>query len=252
MQTAGATVVEFSPAARTQVLRFLSDPLVSGLLLIIGIYALIFGLSNPGAGAEVAGVIMIILGLIGLGFGISPLALALIVLGALFLIAELVTPGFGALGVAGIVSIVLGTFFLAPLRPPETFVAEDYQILILAGLLTPTAGFGGFLLFALYKVLQVRRRRPAVGSGMVGSEAAALDPLGPGRRGFVLYQGEMWSASSAEDVAAGEKVVITERQGPEVKVRKRREGEAVAVPEAPTEEGRLGAWLRERLPWKRP
>jgi len=44
----------------------LSNPILASLLLFIGIYSLIFGLTSPGYGAEIFGVIAISLGLIDL------------------------------------------------------------------------------------------------------------------------------------------------------------------------------------------
>ena len=207
VSVAGAEVVAFTPSARVGLLGILSDPLISSLLLILGIYLLIFGLSAPGHGAEIAGIIILLLALIGLGFSVDPIALFLIVLGVVLIIVELKTPGVGAFGVGGIVSIVLGAVFLAPLRPPRFFVTPEYQLLFLVTLLAPTAAFGGFLLFALYKVMEIRRRTPTVGV-MVGETATAVDPIRAGQRGYVRYHGELWQAISAVDLAPEQNVYI--------------------------------------------
>ena len=55
LATSGAEIVHFQPGLRLQILSILSDPLLAGLLLIIGLYALIFGLSNPGLGRSWSG-----------------------------------------------------------------------------------------------------------------------------------------------------------------------------------------------------
>jgi membrane-bound serine protease (ClpP class) len=209
---AGAEVVTFQPSLRVRFLAILSDPLVSSLLLILGIYALIFGLSAPGHGGEIAGVILIVLALVGLGFSVDPIALFLIALGIVLLIVELKTPGFGAFGTGGIVSIAIAAVFLAPLRPPEFVVTPEYQAIFLAALLTPTLAFGGFLLFALYKVMEIRRRKPQIGA-MVGDEAVAVDPIRAGEKGYVQYEGELWQAIPTEDLAAGTKVYIHAEDG---------------------------------------
>ncbi|MFA5895789.1 MAG: nodulation protein NfeD [Thermoplasmata archaeon] len=207
LDVAGATLVSFSPSARVAFLAVLSDPLVSSLLLILGIYTLIFGLSAPGHGAEIAGVILLLLALIGLGFSVDPVALFLIVLGVALIIIELKTPGFGAFGVGGIVAMVLGAVFLAPLRPPQFVVSPEYQVLFLVALLVPTAAFGGFLLFAVYKVMEIRRRKPTIGA-MVGEPATVVDPIRAGEKGYVMHRGELWQALPAEDVAKDETVFI--------------------------------------------
>jgi len=209
---AGAEIVTFTPSVRVGFLAILSDPLVASLLLILGIYTLTFGLSAPGHGAEIAGALFLLLALIGLGFSVDPVALLLIGLGVVLLIVELKTPGFGAFGVGGIVSMVLGAVFLAPLRPPQFVVAPEYQIFFLIALLTPTAAFGGFLLFAVYKVTEIRRRKPTVGA-MVGEAAVAADPIPAGGRGYVRYHGELWQATPAEDLAAEESAYIHAVEG---------------------------------------
>src|SRR5205807_2202291 len=81
LNTAGAEIVPFSSSSRVSLLRVLSDPLVSSLLLILGIYLVIFGISAPGHGAEIAGVIVLLLALIGLGFSVDPIALLLFIVG---------------------------------------------------------------------------------------------------------------------------------------------------------------------------
>jgi len=207
LDVAGAEIVAYGPSIRVRFISILSDPLVASLLLILGIYALIFGLSAPGHGGEIAGVILVLLALVGLGFSVDPVALFLIVLGIALIIVELKTPGFGAFGVGGIVSITVAAVFLAPLRPPDFVVTPEYQAVFLAALLTPTIAFGAFLLFALYKVMEIRRKRPQVGA-MVGDEAVAVDPIRAGERGYVTYEGELWQAVPAEDLPPGAKAFI--------------------------------------------
>jgi membrane-bound serine protease (ClpP class) len=213
LDVAGATIVRFEPSLRLRVLSVLSNPFIAGLLLIIGLYALIFGVSAPGHGAEVFGVIAIVLALVGLGLSVDPLAIFLILLGVAFLLVEVFTPGFGVFGAAGIVSVLVGTLFLAPIRPPEFVVSRDYQIALLVALLIPTAAVGTFLLFALYKVLQVRRRKP-VWSGMVGETARTVDPVGPEGEGYVMYEGELWLARSEEPIPPEAEVYIHAKDGP--------------------------------------
>jgi membrane-bound serine protease (ClpP class) len=207
LHVAGAEVVPFSASSRVRLLAILSDPLVSSLLLILGIYLVIFGISAPGHGAEIAGIIILLLALVGLGFSVDPIALLLFVAGVILILLEIKTPGFGVFGIGGIIAIVLAAVFLAPLRPPRFAVSPDYQILFLASLLTPTAFFGGFLLFAMYKVQQVRHRTPIVGE-MVGLPAIVKDGLRPGEKGYATHRGELWQAVSDENLPAESKAYI--------------------------------------------
>ena len=212
LQTAGAEIVGFSSSARVRLLAILSDPLVASLLLILGIYLTIFGISAPGHGAEIAGIIILLLALVGLGFSVDPIALLLFIVGIILIILEIKTPGFGAFGVGGIVAIVLAAAFLAPLRPPRFVVSPDYQLYFLASLLTPTAFFGGFLFFAMYKVQQVRRRAPLLGE-MIGQPATVKEGLRPGEKGYVMFNGEMWQALADEAFPADATVYVSRVDG---------------------------------------
>lgn len=212
LDLAGAPVREFSEPLTVALYAILANPVVSGLLLLLGIYAVIFGISAPGHGAEILGSIMIALGVLGLGLSLNLVGVFLLLLGIVFLIVEVMTPGFGVWGTAGVVCVVLGTLFLAPVAPPQFLLSREAQLGILAALLTPTAAFGVFLMFGMFKVIQVRKRKPAIGQ-LVGEDAEAIDPIPAGGRGYVMFQGEMWLATAAEEVRPGEKVVITAKDG---------------------------------------
>ncbi len=249
LHTAGARVDDFTPSLRTQALALLSNTLIASLLLTIGVFAIIFGIQAPGHGAEIAGIILVILGVIGLGFSVSPAAAALIVLGVVLLILELKKGGHGFFGISGIVAILLGAFFLAQVGP---FVTPSYQAFVLATVLAPTGVFGAFILFAVYKVAEVKRRRPVIGADMVGEEAKTVDPLAPGKTGYVLYRGEMWSATAGETIPAGQPVTIAHREGLTLTVRPRTAEEGKAQP-ATTTAAAPGffARLRSKFPWRR-
>lgn len=207
------------PSIRVRAIVIISDPLVGSILLLLGIYGIIFGISTPGHGAEIFGTIAVALGLVGLGFSVSLIALFLIVLGVALLIVEIATPSFGAVGTGGIIAILIGTLFLAPISPPTFLITPEAQLRILITLLVPTAAVGGFLLFALYKVIQVRRQRP-YHDRLIGETAVALDSLGPGKRGYVRYEGELWQAVSEEEIQPDDRVFILRREGPVLTVGK--------------------------------
>ena len=212
LHVAGAEVVPFSASSRVRLLSILSNPLISSLLLILGIYLVIFGISAPGHGAEIAGIIILLLAVVGLGFSVDPIALLLFVAGVILILLEIKTPGFGVFGIGGITAIVLAALFLAPLRPPRFAVSPDYQILFLASLLTPTAFFGGFLLFAMYKVQQVRHRNPIVGR-TIGLPATVVDGLQPGEKGYVMFRGELWQAIADEEIPRNVQVYVSSVDG---------------------------------------
>ncbi|MGC9514494.1 NfeD family protein [Methanocrinis sp.] len=216
LATRGAEIVRFEPSFRLQVLAVLSDPLLAGLLLIVGLYALIFGLSNPGLGAELVGVITLALGLIGLGFSVNLGALFLILLGIVLLLVELNSPGFGLLGAAGIACMITGSILLVPIGSPDWYTPAEYKIDAFLALIAPTIVIGAFFVFALYKVAEARRR-PTYSEKMELEVAEALDRIDP--KGHVIYNGEYWAAEAAEPIEAGEIVEVVGKERMVLKVR---------------------------------
>lgn len=206
LQTANATIETYEPPLSLSLLALISNPILSSLLLTIGLYGLIFGISNPGAGAEIFGIIAIVLGLIGTGFDINIAAIFLIIVGIGLLILELNSPGFGILGLAGLISLVIGSIFLVPLGGENIYTPEFRRLLVLT-IVTPTIVFGLFLVYAIYKVAEIRKKKPVIGD-IVGDAAQTIDPISPGKKGFVRYKGEYWKARSEEEIKADEEVEI--------------------------------------------
>ena len=99
---------------RTRLLGIISDPNVAFILLLIGIYGIIFELWSPGTLVPgVIGVICLILALIALAtLPIQYGALALVLLGIALMVAEAFTPSFGILGLGGLIAFIAGSIFL--------------------------------------------------------------------------------------------------------------------------------------------
>ncbi len=211
LNTSGADFTYYSPSLRLLLLNLLSNPILASLLLFVGIYSLVFGLTSPGYGAEVFGVISISLGLVGLGFSVNISALFLIALGMALLIFELYTPSFGLIGIAGIACIVLGSILLVPMGYPGLYSPEFLRTLLIS-LLAPAVILGVFLAFAIYKMMKIRTKKPAMGE-IIGDTAETIDAITPEATGYVRYQGEYWSAKSRERIEPKTKVVITGKDG---------------------------------------
>lgn len=217
LQTEGAKLVEWSPSIRIWVLRWLSEPIIAYLLFIVGMYALIFGVASPGYGSEVVGLICIVLGLIGLGLaGATIGGLMLIAVGAILLLAELFTPGFGLLGGGGFFCIILGGLLLFP-SGPWAVSYEWLRDLLIVVIVVPLA-IGSFFVFAAYKVVKARMAKPFI-TDMVGEVGEALERIPAGGKGFIIYKGEYWMASSEYLINSGQKVKIVGKNGPILKVR---------------------------------
>ncbi len=209
LDTKNAEQIRYSPSFKIQILKLISNPILTSLLLMIGIFALIFGISSPGYGAEVFGVIAILLSLIGSGFALSTLSIIFIIIGCLLLIIEIfVTPGFGVIGIGGIICLMIGSIFLIPSYPSrEWLISSDYMIDALIVSLVVIALIAVFFVFLLYKIIEIRNKKTVVGI-FIGEKAKTIDRITPDTPGYVRFKGEYWQARSDSIIEPNTKVII--------------------------------------------
>ena len=217
LNTTAARIEDFELPLNLRLLRALSDPTLAGILMLVGLYALIFGLSSPGLGSEALGVVALAMGLIGLGFNVNIGAIFLILLGLGLILAELHSHTFGILALAGLACVMVGSILFVPTSFPEWYVPGGYQRSMAAAIILPSLILAAFVAFAMYKVAKARFA-PLASGRLVGETAEALDRLD--REGYVLFQGEYWRAEAEEPVEKGERVVILAKEGERLKVRR--------------------------------
>ncbi len=206
LRTRGAPVERLAPDWRTRLLAVITDPNVAYLLMLLGIYGLIFELANPGYVLPgVVGAICLLLALFA--FQVLPVnyaGLALMILGIAFMLAEAFVPSFGALGLGGIAAFVIGSVILLD---EESGLAVSLPLI--GGVALASAGF---LMGVVAMLVRARRRPLAIGKqrmvGMVGEAIEDLDP-----EGQVKVGGEIWRARAARPVAAGTRVRVRAVRG---------------------------------------
>ena len=218
--TKNAEIIKHKPSLRIQFLNLITNPMLASVLLILGIYALIFGFSSPGFGSEIAGIILIALGLLGLSFDVNLVAIFLLIFGVVLLLIELNTPGFGVLGIAGIAATIIGSIILIPTSFPKYYVSKEFQAMMIASVIVPSVIFGIFFLFALFKVMKIRKKKSVIGE-MVGETATVTEKIIPKKSGYVNYQGEIWEAISNKKIEKGAEVIIEDKKGHVLFVRKK-------------------------------
>ena len=207
IRSEGLAVERVAPDWRTELLAVITSPTVAYMLLLAGIYGLIFEGYNPGAILPgVVGAICILLALYA--FQVLPVnyaGLALIILGLLLMIAEVFVPSFGVLGLGGIIAFVVGSIILMDTDVPGFGIP--------VALIGSVAAIGGSAVMAIIW-FAVRARRQPVVSGredMIGSVAvAAADFHG---RGQVRAHGELWNAESTVPGRRGQQLRITDMHG---------------------------------------
>jgi len=194
------------PNVLQRLLHAVSTPDVAYLLLLIGMFGIIFELYNPGIGlAGIIGAIALLLGFYALSVLPTNWAgVLLIVLGVGFLVVDLHTAGLGVWTVGGIAGLITGALIL--------FSGDVLDVSIGAVI----AGVAGSLLFfisVMTAALRVRLRKPITGEeGLIGSIAEAKTDIAP--EGTVVTKGALWRARTMETgIAAGEKVQVKATEG---------------------------------------
>src|SRR5262249_57853914 len=152
LATANLDVVTVPPGWRTELLALVTNPNVAFILLLIGVYGLIFEFLNPGAVAPgLIGAISLIVAFYGLAFlPINYAGAALVLLGVALMVAEAHIGAFGALGVGGIAAFVIGSLMMFPEHAPGFTLST--------GVVAGTAiGSAALLLFVLAPLLRSPR-----------------------------------------------------------------------------------------------
>jgi membrane-bound serine protease (ClpP class) len=193
---------------RTRVLALITNPTVAYLLILVGVYALIFEFMNPGLILPgVVGAIALLLALYALHLlPVNYAGLALMLLGIAFMIAELFLPTFGAIGVGGIVAFVLGSLLLI-----EDTELPGFEIPygLIGGAAAASAGF-----LILMAGMLVKSRRRAVVTGREQMLDATGEALGDFEaEGWARVRGEQWKVRSSRPVRRGEKLRVTAMEG---------------------------------------
>ncbi|SOY48463.1 NfeD family protein [Cupriavidus taiwanensis] len=207
LHTANAPVVTLEPDWRNRFLAVITEPSVALLLMMIGIYALIFEFSTPGMVVPgIVGAICLLLALFALHMlPVNYAGLALVALGIGCMVAELFLPTFGALGVGGIVAFAFGAVMLIDTDVPGFGV----PLPMVAALSALSAVF----VFGMSALLVRSRKRPVVSGAdtLVGSRGELLDDLR--EEGWASVRGETWRVRSATPLARGTPVLVTGRSG---------------------------------------
>ncbi len=210
LSTATAPVIEREPDWRTRLLAVITNPSVALILIMIGVYGLMFEFMSPGSGVGgVIGGICLLLALYALQLlPVSYAGAGLILLGVAFMIAEAFMPSFGVVGFGGIVAFVVGAVILMDTDVPG-FGIPLPLILFLA--LFSALLLGGVLGMAM----RARKRALVSGdAGLVGSLATVMavndsDPF----IGSVQAQGEQWQAQCQTPLQVGQRVRVISRKG---------------------------------------
>jgi len=225
LNTEGITITQHEPDWRSRFLSVITNPNIAYILMLIGIYGLIFEFSNPGA--IIPGTIGAIALLLALySFQMLPIdyaGMGLILLGIALMIGEAFQPSFGVLGIGGVVSFVFGSIILMETDTPGFGI--DISVIV-------TFAVSSVLIIILVIGMALRARRRPVVSGkeeLVGAQAVVVNDFND--KGKVSIHGEIWNALSDIALNKGQQVRVTEVDGLTLRVE---------LPKTPNEEVSTG------------
>jgi membrane-bound serine protease (ClpP class) len=187
-------------------MTFIQDPNVVYLLLLIGMWASVFGIYIPGTGIVEVFALVALVGAFLL-LVTNPLTnwLAAILLGIGvfgYLLVPLFRRDLARLALVGLALQAIGGFFL--------FSDNSVSALVIAA----TVGISlAFYQLALLPFLNRQASEPAVGddellAGATGWVVTALDPIGT-----VNVRSEIWTAYSDEPLQPGERITVIAKEG---------------------------------------
>jgi membrane-bound serine protease (ClpP class) len=218
LSTKDTEIIEFEMSLGQKLLRLISDPNIAYILLMIGLYGLLFELYNPGSiFPGVIGIISLILAFYALHtLPVNLAGIALIIVALILFILETQIVSHGLLTIGGIVSFILGSLMLIRSESALEIFKISYQIIIVLAILTFL-----FFSFALGLGIKAQKRKATTGiEGMIGEIGETITELNP--EGQVRVHGEIWTAIAIDNqiIETNSKVEVVEVQNLKLKVKK--------------------------------
>ncbi len=207
LETSQLALTHVEPNWRTQLLAAITDPNIALILMMIGIYGLMFEFMNPGAlYPGTIGAICLLVALYALAaLPVNYAGIALVLLGLALMTGEAFAPSFGALGIGGLVAFVLGTTIVIDSDLPEFQIGWP----IIAGVAISCIAMTALIARLAVKSLEVKvtTGREAL-PGMAGVVLDWAD-----QRGHVFVHGERWRAVGAASMGPGHAVRVVAVDG---------------------------------------
>lgn len=211
----GANVISVSESPTEQLVSLLSDSTVDGIIIILGIVAIVIDFLHPTVVLSIAGAVLIALGIIGTeaienGNGSSAIAVPLVLfaMSAALIVLELKT-GSGFMLLAGVVVGIIGTILLTYQVPYSPSPFGDVQYVELGVFLI----IGGLLALYVRWVGRAIRQKPFTGpESLIGTTGIATSDLAPA--GSVAVDGIVWEARTlGPSISKGANVKVISRSG---------------------------------------
>ncbi len=207
LRTKNASIESLKMSFVEKLLDIISDPNIAYILLLLGMYGIMFELYNPGAILPgIVGVISLILAFYSMhSLPINYAGLALIIFGVILFLLELKIVSHGLLAIGGVISLLLGSMMLIRSGSSLEMVKISRSVIIAATVVSAL-----FFLFIIGFGMKAQRLKVVTGvEALIGDTGEVMDLLDPA--GTVKVQGEIWNAESLSGmIGKGQKVRIKE------------------------------------------
>lgn len=217
LATNDAVIFNLDMTFGQKILNILSDPNLTYILFMLGIYGLFFELYNPGSlFPGIIGGISIILAFYSMNtLPINFAGIALIILSIILFILEIKVVSHGALSIGGIISLFLGSIMLIDTDSVLEAMEISMELIIFMVVLTAS-----FFLFAISFGIKAQKKKTVTGiEGLVGEIGKTVTHLKP--EGEIKVHGEFWKAESITgEIKKGEDVEVVEVSNLKLKVKK--------------------------------
>jgi len=214
INTKEAEIVRLQMTWRHKLLDIISNPNIAYILMMLGMYGVLFELYSPGTilPGVVGGICLILAFFAFQTLPVNFAGLLLILFAVVLFIAEIKVTSYGLLSVGAIISLTLGSIML--IKSPLPFLQISLKVILPAIIITVL-----FFLFAAFMVARSQMKKPVTGvEGLVGEIGVANSTIDP--EGEIYIHGEIWTAESDEKIEKGEKVEILSVAHLKAKVRK--------------------------------
>ena len=217
LRTREASITTFEETFQQKILDILSDPNIAYILMMLGIYGLLFELYNPSAiFPGIVGFICLVIAFYSMHtLPINYAGLALILFAIVLFLLEIKIVSHGLLTIGGVISLALGSIMLIQTDSMLEFVSISWEVIAITIIITVT-----FFAFAIGMGIKAQKRKPITGiQGIVGEIGEVNQDLRPD--GAVKVHGEIWNATSLDGLLRrGTKVKVEEIENLKLKVRK--------------------------------
>ncbi|MBN1301049.1 MAG: nodulation protein NfeD [Melioribacteraceae bacterium] len=236
-----AEIIEIEIDWAENIVRFISNPIISGLLIMIGLVGLFTEVKTPGWGLPGTAAVIALALLFGTNYILelaSVIEIVLFIIGVALLIIEIfVVPGFGVFGILGILFMIAGLFLglladfplidwgdisFVIIQLASSFVATFIMMLILSRLLPKSNVWNKLILASNIRATSGYTTSAPGFDHLIGLTGQALTDLRPS--GTAVFEGKRYDVVTAgEFISRGVQLKVVDVSGSKVIVEEQKE-----------------------------